>query len=141
VIICATFPSVRCDHRLRISRFLDSRNTTVKPRIPQLNCNDPNPIMTDFDPSKEQMAYGRDLAGNIPQDFFPAFSKGLQNGGLRIPCLDIKKLFKLGELSIEELILGVPGHQFVAIFDYTERLYAYAFCHGEIRWEQGQGLL
>jgi hypothetical protein len=38
--------------------------------------------MTDFDPSKDQMAYGRDLAGNIPENFFPAFSKGLQNGGL-----------------------------------------------------------
>jgi hypothetical protein len=83
--------------------------------------------MTNFDPFKDQMAYGRDLAGNIPQDFFPAFSKGLQNGGLRIFCFDIKKLFKLGELSIEELTPGVPGHQLVAILDYTEWLYAYAF--------------
>jgi hypothetical protein len=33
--------------------------------------------MTDFDPSKDQMAYGRDLAGNISQDFFSAFSKSL----------------------------------------------------------------
>jgi hypothetical protein len=66
--------------------------------------------MIDFDPFKDQMAYGRDLAGNISYNFFPAFSKGLQNGGLRIPCPDIKKLFKLGELSIEELTLGVPGH-------------------------------
>jgi hypothetical protein len=39
----------------------------------------------------------------------------------------MKKLLKLGELFIEELTSGVPGHQFVAIFDYTERLYAYAF--------------
>jgi hypothetical protein len=38
--------------------------------------------MTDFDPSKDQMAYGRDLAGNIPQNLFLAFSEGLQNGGL-----------------------------------------------------------
>jgi hypothetical protein len=83
--------------------------------------------MIDFDLSKDQMAYGRDLAGNISQDFFPAFSKGLQNGGLRIPCPDIKKLLKLGELSIEKLTPGVPGHQLVAILDYTERLYAYAF--------------
>jgi hypothetical protein len=115
---------------LRISQLLDPKNTTVKPRTPQLNRNDPNPtltdIMTDFDPSKDQMAYGRDLAGNIPQNLFPAFSKGLQNGGLRIPCSDIKKLLKLGELSIEKLTSGVPGHQLVAILDYTERLYAYA---------------
>jgi hypothetical protein len=82
--------------------------------------------MTDFDPSEDQTAYGRDLAGNIPQDLFPAFSKGLQNGGLRIPCPEIKKLLKLGELSIEELIPGVPGHQLVAILDYAKRLYAYA---------------
>jgi hypothetical protein len=73
------------------------------------------------------MAYGRVLAGNIPQNLFPAFSKGLQNGGLRIPCSDIKKLFKLNELFIEEPILGVPGHQLVAILDYTKQLYAYAF--------------
>jgi hypothetical protein len=91
-----------------------------------LNRNNPNPIITNFDPFKDQMAYGRDLAGNIPQDFFPALSKGLQNGGLRIPCSDMKKLLKLGELSIEELTPGVPGHQLVAILDYTERLYAYA---------------
>jgi hypothetical protein len=71
------------------------------------------------------MAYGRDLAGNIPQNIFPAFSKSLQNSGLRILCPDIKKLLKLGELSIEELILGVPGHQLIAILDYTKRLYAY----------------
>jgi hypothetical protein len=83
--------------------------------------------MTDFDPSKNQMAYDRNLAGNIPQNLFPALSKGLQNGGLRIPCPDIKKLLKLGELSIEKLTLGVPGHQFMAILNYTERLYAYAF--------------
>jgi hypothetical protein len=82
--------------------------------------------MTDFDPFKDQMAYGRDLAGNIPQDFFPAFFKGLLNGGLRIPCPDMKKLLELGELSIEELTSGVPGHQLVAILDYTKRLYAYA---------------
>jgi hypothetical protein len=72
------------------------------------------------------MAYGRDLAGNIPQNLFPAFSKSLQNGGLRIFCPDMKKLLKLGELFIEELILGVPGHQLMAILDYTKRLYAYA---------------
>jgi hypothetical protein len=83
--------------------------------------------MTNFDPSKDQMADGRDLAGNIPQDLFPAFSKSLQNGGLRIPCSDIKKLLKLGELSIEELTPGMPGHQLVAILNYTKRLYAYAF--------------
>jgi hypothetical protein len=83
--------------------------------------------MIDFDPFKDQMAYGRDLAGNIPQDFFPAFSKGLQNSGLRIPCSNIKKLFKLGELFIEELILSVLSHQLIAILDYTKRLYAYAF--------------
>jgi hypothetical protein len=83
--------------------------------------------MTNFDPSKDQMAYGRDLAGNIPQNLFPAFSKGLQNGGLRIPCFNMKKLLKLGELSIEELISNVPGHQLIAILDYTKRLYAYAF--------------
>jgi hypothetical protein len=82
--------------------------------------------MTNFDPFKDQMAYGRDLAGNIPQDLSPAFSKGLQNGGLRIPCSDIKKLLKLGELSIEELTPGVPGYQLVTILDYTKRLYAYA---------------
>jgi hypothetical protein len=127
VIVCATFPSARCDHRLRISRLLDPRNTIVKPRTPQLNRNDPNPIITNFDPFKDQMAYGRDLAGNIPQNLFLAFFKSLQNGGLRIPCPDIKKLLKLGELFIEELTLGVPGHQLVAIFDYTKRLYAYAF--------------
>jgi hypothetical protein len=72
------------------------------------------------------MAYGRDLAGNIPQNLFPAFSKGLQNCGLRIPCPDIKKLLKLGELFIKKLTPGVPGHQLVAILDYTKRLYAYA---------------
>jgi hypothetical protein len=82
--------------------------------------------MTDFDPSEDQTAYGRGLAGNIPQNLFPAFSKGLQNGGLRIPCPDIRKLFKLGELSIKKLISSMPGHQFVAIFDYIKRLYAYA---------------
>jgi hypothetical protein len=82
--------------------------------------------MINFDPFKDQMAYGRDLAGNIPQKLFPAFSKSLQNGGLRIPCPDIKKLLKLSELFIEELTPGVPGHQLVAILDYTERLYAYA---------------
>jgi hypothetical protein len=73
------------------------------------------------------MAYGRDLAGNIPQDLFSALSKGLKNGGLRIPCPYMKKLLKLGELFIEELTPGVPGHQLVAILDYTERLYAYVF--------------
>jgi hypothetical protein len=46
---------------------------------------------------------------------------------LRIPCSDIKKLLKLGELFIKELTSGVPGHQLMAILDYTERLYAYAF--------------
>jgi hypothetical protein len=84
--------------------------------------------MTNFDPFKDQMAYGRDLAGNILQNLFPALSKGLQNGGLRIPCSDIKKLLELGELFIEELTSGVPGHQLVVILDYMERLYAYAFC-------------
>jgi hypothetical protein len=83
--------------------------------------------MTDFDSFKDQMADGRDLAGNISQNLFPAFSKGLQNGGLRIPCPDMKKLLKPGELFIEELTPGVPGHQLMAILDYTERLYAYAF--------------
>jgi hypothetical protein len=39
----------------------------------------------------------------------------------------MKKLLKLGELFIEELTSGVPGHQLVVILDYTERLYAYAF--------------
>jgi hypothetical protein len=39
----------------------------------------------------------------------------------------MKKLLKLGELFIEKLTPGVPGHQFVAILDYMERLYAYAF--------------
>jgi hypothetical protein len=82
--------------------------------------------MINFDSFKDQMAYGRDLAGNIPQNLFPAFSKSLQNGGLRIPCPDIKKLLELGELSIEELTSGVPGHQLVAILDYTKRLYTYA---------------
>jgi hypothetical protein len=38
----------------------------------------------------------------------------------------MKKLLELGELSIEKLTSGVPGHQLVAILDYTERLYAYA---------------
>jgi hypothetical protein len=38
----------------------------------------------------------------------------------------MKKLLKLGELSIKELTPGVPGHQLVAILDYTKRLYAYA---------------
>jgi hypothetical protein len=79
--------------------------------------------MTNFDPFKDQMAYGRDLAGNIPQNIFPAFFKGLQNGGLRILCPDMKKFLKLGELFIEELTSGVPGHQLMAILDYTERLY------------------
>jgi hypothetical protein len=105
--------------------LLNFRNIIVKPRILQLNRNDPNPIMTDFDPFKDQMAYGRDLADNIPQNIFPAFSKGLQNGDLRIPCPDMKKLLKLGELSIEKLTLGVPGHQLMAIFDYTKRLYVW----------------
>jgi hypothetical protein len=84
--------------------------------------------MTDFDPFKDQMAYGRDLAGNIPQKLFPAFSKSLQNGGLRISCSDIKKLFKLGELSIKKLISGVPGHQLMIILDYTKRLYVSDSC-------------
>jgi hypothetical protein len=74
-----------------------------------LNRNNPNPIITNFNPFKDQMAYGRDLAGNIPQNFFPAFFKSLQNGGLRIPCPDIK-LLKLSELSIEKLTPTVPGH-------------------------------
>jgi hypothetical protein len=38
----------------------------------------------------------------------------------------MKKLLKLGELSIEKLTLSVPGHQLVIILDYTKRLYAYA---------------
>jgi hypothetical protein len=40
----------------------------------------------------------------------------------------MKKLLKLGELFIEELTPGVPGHQLMAILDYTKRLYTYAFC-------------